>query len=160
MSGHVLVLMLLFLGIRTSEFIVKADITQTIATCFKYPQSSFASSSGSTQQEEYDEQQQRAIVLVGHNIAADIDYLRRLGSSVYKSPQLRDTIDTTHMWQHVTGDINPRSLDKLLCALEITPWNLHNAGNDAVYTLQAMLGIAVGHAAGEFAAGVAAASGV
>jgi len=33
----------------------------------------------------------------------------------------------------------------ILAELDITGWNLHNAGNDAVYTLQAMIRISIYH---------------
>jgi len=49
------------------------------------------------------------------------------------------------MWRYVKRDINPRNLGSILAELDITGWNLHNAGNDAAYTLQAMIKIAVKH---------------
>ena len=47
------------------------------------------------------------------------------------------------MWQSLKRDTNPRNLGSVLAELDIVGWNLHNAGNDAVYTLQAMLGISI-----------------
>lgn len=49
------------------------------------------------------------------------------------------------MWRALKREVNPRSLITILGELGIIGWNLHNAGNDAVYTLQAMLGIACKH---------------
>jgi hypothetical protein len=40
-------------------------------------------------------------------------------------------------------DQQPTSLGKILLAFDIVGWKLHNAGNDAVYTVQAMLAICV-----------------
>lgn len=54
-----------------------------------------------------------------------------------------EEVDTASMWRHLTRDQNPRSLGTILGELGIIGWNLHNAGNDAAYTLQAMIGIAV-----------------
>lgn len=49
------------------------------------------------------------------------------------------------MWRALKREVNPRSLSAILAEIGIAAWNLHNAGNDAVYTLQAMLGIACKH---------------
>jgi len=45
----------------------------------------------------------------------------------------------------MTRDVNPRNLGTVLAELDIIGWNLHNAGNDAAYTLQAMVKIAIKH---------------
>ena len=42
---------------------------------------------------------------------------------------------------------NPRSLGNILYAFDQTAWHTHNAGNDAVYTLWAVLALSVGAAA-------------
>ena len=47
------------------------------------------------------------------------------------------------MYRSLKREQNPRSLGSVLADLDIMGWNLHNAGNDAAYTLQAMLAIAV-----------------
>lgn len=49
------------------------------------------------------------------------------------------------MWRYLKREANPRNLGSILAELGITGWNLHNAGNDAVYTLQAMVAIAIKH---------------
>jgi hypothetical protein len=56
-----------------------------------------------------------------------------------------ETADTTCMWRYLRRETNPRSLGSILAELGIIGWNLHNAGNDAVYTLQAMVAIAIKH---------------
>jgi hypothetical protein len=47
------------------------------------------------------------------------------------------------MWQALKRELSPRNLGNILAEIDIAGWNLHNAGNDAVYTLQAMIGISV-----------------
>ena len=47
------------------------------------------------------------------------------------------------MWRYLTDENNPRNLATILAELGITAWNLHNAGNDAVYTLQALIAIVI-----------------
>ena len=49
------------------------------------------------------------------------------------------------MWRYLKRETNPRNLGSILADLGIIGWNLHNAGNDAVYPLQAMIGIAIKH---------------
>lgn len=108
-----------------------------IGTCFKYP---FSSTSPSAELAD----KKRNIILVGHDVDADIRFLRKIGYEI-NNLQLHEACDTTTMWKALKREINPRSLAGILAELGITGWNLHNAGNDAVYTLQAMLGIACKH---------------
>lgn len=86
--------------------------------------------------------EKRGIVLVGHDVGTDINYLRTIGYEVHNLLSLREIVDTASMWRYVKREQNPRSLGSILVDLNITGWNLHNAGNDAVYTLQAMIKIA------------------
>lgn len=53
-----------------------------------------------------------------------------------------EILDTRLMWASLKRETQFRSLGGVLSDLEIAGWNLHNAGNDAVFTLQAMLGTA------------------
>jgi hypothetical protein len=56
-----------------------------------------------------------------------------------------ETADTAFMWRYLKRETNPRNLGSILAELGIIGWNLHNAGNDAVYTLQAMVATAIKH---------------
>lgn len=85
----------------------------------------------------------RNIVFVGHDVGADIAYLRQLGYDPSNLSNLVDTVDSATMYRFLRREPNPRSLGSILAELDITGWNLHNAGNDAVYTMQAMLAIAL-----------------
>ncbi|KAL9094062.1 MAG: hypothetical protein Q9165_003732 [Trypethelium subeluteriae] len=101
----------------------------------------------------------RNVVLVGHNVQADICYLRNLVKGfdplfpgkeigvVQNSPVI-DTLDTDAMYRVLTRDINAKQLAVLLVDFDIAGWNLHNAGNDAAYTLHVMLAIALRAAEG------------
>ncbi|KAK6344562.1 hypothetical protein TWF696_008193 [Orbilia brochopaga] len=84
---------------------------------------------------------QRQLVLVGHDVNADIEYLRKLG---YNSELTQFTIifDTMEMWKGIADTPNGISLTKLCNELGIVAWNVHNAGNDARYTLNAFLAMA------------------
>jgi hypothetical protein len=83
--------------------------------------------------------------LVGHDIGADISFLKTAGYDVHNLSNLLETADTAFMWRYLKRESNPRSLGSILAELGIIGWNLHNAGNDAVYTLQAMIAIAIKH---------------
>jgi DNA polymerase III alpha subunit (gram-positive type) len=83
--------------------------------------------------------------LVGHDIGADISFLQTIGYDVHNLSNLLETADTAYMWRYLKRESNPRNLGSILAELGIIGWNLHNAGNDAVYTLQAMIAIAIKH---------------
>lgn len=92
----------------------------------------------------------RNIVFVGHNPAADIAYLRTLGTTVFdragddSAPLLLDALDTAKLFRTLWGDASPRSLGNILGEFGITGWYLHNAGNDARYTMEAIVQIVLG----------------
>ena len=85
----------------------------------------------------------RNVVLVGHDVGRDIGYLAKLNFTPSNHATIIKTLDT----QRLSGSTkrSPVGLGKLLQALNIEASNLHNAGNDATYTLQALLKIAVMH---------------
>ncbi|KAL8374768.1 hypothetical protein RB599_001456 [Gaeumannomyces hyphopodioides] len=89
--------------------------------------------------ERSDEAQLAPVVLVGHDIGADIEHLQKIGYDARKAPRIVDVVDTAQMHQHWRREKNSASLGRVLAGLEIPHRYLHNAGNDAMYTLQAML---------------------
>jgi hypothetical protein len=125
----------------TSEWISLKDAPTTIASCFKYP----FSNPKAPPLAEGELPEKRNIVLVGHDLGGDIDYMRKVGYNVHNLGSLIDHIDTKYMWQYVTRDIQGRRLTAILADLGLVGWNPHNAGNDAVYTLYCMIGIACRH---------------
>lgn len=85
----------------------------------------------------------RPVVLVFHESSADISYLEKLGYSIYKAKNVAEIADTREMHQFVSRNKDGRSLGSVLDYLGVPSRDLHNAGNDAVYTLRAMIGLAV-----------------
>jgi hypothetical protein len=79
-----------------------------------------------------------AIMLVGHDLKSDTDYLKKLG---FTPSHVVGKFDTQRLAR--ISKRSPPGLAKLLAALSINATNLHNAGNDAAYTLQALVGVAV-----------------
>jgi len=123
----------------TSEFISLKDAPQVVASCFKPP---YSGPESKTQVQGDDPNQKRNLILIGHDIEADINYLKKIGYEVRNLSNLVEIIDTRLMWASLKRDSSFRSLGAILAELEILGWNLHNAGNDAVYTLHAMMAIA------------------
>lgn len=70
--------------------------------------------------------------LIGHNIKADINFLRNVSSKKLNLP----TFDTQIIYKQATLGENMLSLVRVLDEIGIPHSNLHNAGNDAYYTLE------------------------
>ena len=85
---------------------------------------------------------ERNIILIGHGLKGDIDYMSQAGFDIQACGNIAHRIDTqllaaaaTQTWQI--------ALRRLLQVLDIKATNLHNAGNDAFYTLQALVTMAI-----------------
>lgn len=134
----------------TSEFIRRADIVKALALTCKPP---FHKKVGGllNQNKEVDASkdssglEKRQIVLVGHDLTNDTEYLRKIGFDILHLSGVVDSLDTSAIYRALHCDSNSTSLGRVLHGLGITAWNLHNAGNDAGYTLQALLAMAVEH---------------
>ncbi|KAI1742216.1 hypothetical protein F4680DRAFT_413248 [Xylaria scruposa] len=85
----------------------------------------------------------RPVILVGHDIGQDLNYLLRIGYNPWRVPQIVDEVDTKTMFQRIQRSPNGRGLATVCAELGIPGFHYHNAGNDAVYTLRAMLAIAI-----------------
>ena len=85
----------------------------------------------------------RNIVLVGQAVDNDIAYLEALGYIPRRVQHFIEGLDLGIMDREVKGLQQSRNLASILYDVNIYAWNLHNAGNDAVYTLQAMLALAL-----------------
>lgn len=129
----------------TSEFVSLANMPHFLASCFNEPFSKvpdvqdFPALGDSVGPET----PKRKIILLGHDIDQDINYLRKLGFSPLNRGNLLEVLDTAHMYRAYTREPNAKSLGGILYDFDLTGWHLHNAGNDAVYTVQAMLAMCV-----------------
>lgn len=137
----------------SSEWVSKDSLASVLATCFTEPYSK-----RSSKDEEFPPlgwkpapasvpAEQRKLILVGHDVGQDIEYLRQVGFNVTSRSTFLDTIDTVNMYRTYNQDPNARSLGAILANLDLAGWYLHNAGNDAVYTIHAMLAMCVKTAA-------------
>ncbi|RDL40730.1 uncharacterized protein BP5553_00709 [Venustampulla echinocandica] len=121
-----------------SEFIKLSEAAEVVSSCFKEP---FSNPQGSG---VYDKNpSQRQVVLVGHNLPADVEYLRKIGYDLTNTSAVMDRADTDKLWQYISNETQSRKLTAILSDVGQLAWNPHNAGNDAVYTLQAMIGLVV-----------------
>lgn len=85
--------------------------------------------------------QKRNVVLVGHEVKSDIEYLRAIGYDVTNLSNLLEAVDTIDLYKAMKHAPNTPSLGTILLELELTGWHLHNAGNDAGYTMEALIGL-------------------
>ncbi|KAI0202224.1 hypothetical protein F4808DRAFT_83584 [Astrocystis sublimbata] len=86
---------------------------------------------------------QRQVVLVGHDLKQDLKYLLSIGYNPWCVPQIVDEVDTMSMYQRIEQSPNGRGLAKVCADLGFSGRNYHNGGNDAVYTLRAMISMAI-----------------
>lgn len=141
-----------------SEWISIKEAPQVIASCFRHPFSApgqyppypadarVVGRYGSGSQylpPVNDNAPKRNIILVGHEISADIQYLRSIGYDVSNLSNVLEALDTVDLYRALKHGQNPSSLGSVLLDLGLMGWNLHNAGNDAGYTLEALIGISL-----------------
>ncbi len=111
-----------------SEWITKQDVVSVLNGCFNPSRPPYSS-------ETY------KVVLVGHDVAADVKYLKELGFDVAR--MISDCIDTADLYKASRRDGRQSALSTLLLQYGIAAKHLHNAGNDARYTLRVMVAIAL-----------------
>ena len=128
--------MVLTKELSNSEFVRKKDMVTIIRSVLE-PQTVDGLTVASYAED-------RKVVIVGHDVESDITAIKTLGYDIRAAnKQLLEIVDTKDIHRHYRRMQNPASLEKVLMDLGILCRNLHNAGNDAVYTLQALLGLAI-----------------
>jgi hypothetical protein len=130
----------------TSEWAGLQEMPSKLTRCFHEPFSRPGSSDNDAPVKE-DPEHKRNIVLLGHDVEQDVQYCHRLGFSVLGRGNMHSIMDTRAMYQAFTRDHSPRGLGSIMADFDFSAWHLHNAGNDAVYTMWAMLAIGVQAAA-------------
>lgn len=127
---------------RETEWIRALEVPQKIADCFKPPYSKAAA-----WKDEWRSQPKRNLVFVGHDARQDNEALQKNGYDPSNLSNLVDVADTAHMFQSLTRSPQLSKLSNVLQSVGLSGYNFHNAGNDAAYTMQAMIGIAIKSAA-------------
>ena len=69
----------------------------------------------------------RKLVLVGHDVAADLAYLRKIDFDPENLDTVIEVLDTSSLYQAWKQEDQIRSLGTVLCDLDIAGWNMHNA---------------------------------
>ncbi|EPS30210.1 hypothetical protein PDE_05160 [Penicillium oxalicum 114-2] len=88
----------------------------------------------------------RKMILVGHSPDGDVNLLaqrsRVFQTFLSEGSIFLETLDTQQLYRHLRKEPHQRSLEHVLHSLGIEPRCLHNAGNDARYTMEALIRIA------------------
>ncbi|KAK4224151.1 good for full DBP5 activity protein 2 [Podospora fimiseda] len=125
-----------------TEMVRLRDVPKTITEIIN--NGNFAPADFSTQSDQaVTHGQSRPVVLVFHDASSDIKYLHTAGYDVRSASNVVDVLDTKHMHQYTARTNNNASLENVLRYLDVPYQYLHNAGNDAAYTLRVMVGLAV-----------------
>ena len=114
-----------------SEWIYEQDAISVLEGCFNPSPSPLSVSSTKPCK----------VVLVAHDVAGDLKYLTGIGFDV--TQRISDCIDTSVLYKVARHEIGQTALSTLLLQYGIAAKHLHNAGNDASYTLRVMIAIAV-----------------
>lgn len=121
-----------------TEWISIKDAHKVVESCFKYPFSAFERSSDDSTKNAHkthpdsDEPNkadniERKIILVGHDIKADIDYLSTIRYDVSGQPNILEALDTADLFRAYMHEHQTRKLGNVLLALDLAGYNLHNA---------------------------------
>ncbi|KAI1413700.1 hypothetical protein F5Y13DRAFT_179403 [Hypoxylon sp. FL1857] len=110
-----------------SEFVLSKDVSRVVGAIIGDDES----------------KDQRPVVMVGHDISQDLNYLQKVGFNIWRVPHFSDEIDTKSMFQRLQKSSNGRGLAAVCDGLGMPGRNFHNAGNDATYTLRAMIVMAM-----------------
>ena len=105
----------------------------------------------------------RTILLLGHDLGTDLSYLATLGSRTFSAPRppiyprphidpadmdnpvhsILEALDTATLYKVLTRESQTRSLTSIMGDLGRTAWYAHCGGNDARYTLEALIGLVI-----------------
>lgn len=129
-----------------STFVSLEDAPAHVASCFQPPFGVHASNTAEAELiriglQEVDLNEKRKLVLLGHDTLGDIRYLQQLGYDPVKVENIIEAMDTAKMYQAWRRDSQPTSLGRIMNDFDVAAWKLHNAGNDAVYTVSALRAI-------------------
>jgi len=108
----------------------------------------------------------RQILMLGHDIQGDLEYLKSLGSKIFTASRgtypiaamemmgtgeghaqtlasIIEALDTAPLYRVLKQETQNRSLGSILKDLGLPCYALHNGGNDARYTLEALIAMVV-----------------
>ncbi|KAH9882773.1 hypothetical protein J1614_000139 [Plenodomus biglobosus] len=130
-----------------STFVPLKEAAQHVADCFSAPfgahSSNGAGSAYTLTPAQFDIEEKRNLIFLGHDTSGDIQYLQKLGYDATRVENIIEALDTAVMYQVWRRESQLTRLTKILDSFDLDGFYAHNAGNDAVFTVQAMLAICV-----------------
>ncbi|KAE8145641.1 hypothetical protein BDV25DRAFT_133615 [Aspergillus avenaceus] len=116
----------------TSDWVLAAELAFAVQDSFQ-----------AIRRPDREPEELRNLILVGHSIHCDIQSLRKIGVRLEQKPPgtlgFVDQVDTAEFFRIIHNELNTRSLGAILEKCNMIGWNLHNAGNDARYTLEVLI---------------------
>lgn len=88
----------------------------------------------------------RTVLFIGHDAEADINFLQKLSFNPLSPNHVLETLDTAHLYRALRRDNSTRSLATIFYDFDMAGFYFHNAGNDAMYTMRALLTIVLADA--------------
>lgn len=127
-------------GFGQSEMVPNEEIPAVVDAAFRQP---YMVASEGERIPGY-KNQKRTLILVGINLHNDLSRLQEKECQVFvdlggPSSIIREVIDVAELYRIEHGEVQVRGLQALLGLLHVLSRNLHNAGNDANYTMQALV---------------------
>jgi hypothetical protein len=128
-----------------STFVSLGEAPSYVATCFHHP---FGAHPSNTAEDtmvnialrDVDLTEKRNLVFLGHDTLSDVNYLQKLGYDPLKVENIIEALDTAKMYQAWRRDSQPTNLGRIMNDFDVAAWKLHNAGNDAMYTVSVWTG--------------------
>ncbi|ROW13940.1 hypothetical protein VPNG_04161 [Cytospora leucostoma] len=135
-------------------YVAKDHLVATITRCFQFPEDAAHQDTTDDDGDKYNQPSPglRTVVIVGHSPQRDLEIIRRLGVSIDRIVPVAAIVDTYRLSRHILGTESPlnkgghaplqkHALSDVLTELGVPHnWHdLHNAGNDATYTLHALI---------------------
>ncbi|KAL5453636.1 hypothetical protein PMIN06_005398 [Paraphaeosphaeria minitans] len=121
-----------------SEFVPLKDLSAFVAECFIPP---FCADRNGGSNVGYSDK--RDLVFLGHDTLTDVRYLQAIGFDPLALPNLLEAQDSANLYRVWQRQEQITKLGRILEGFDIDGFGLHNAGNDAVYTVQSFLAICV-----------------
>ncbi|RMZ87189.1 hypothetical protein DV736_g5584, partial [Chaetothyriales sp. CBS 134916] len=154
-----------------SEWVDLDKIGDVIDSCFEWPFSAPLCKDGTTFMQKGS--RERTMLLSGHALHGDLTYLSKLNSAVFSAPReltttmqlssqeqvtasdpralkgaqicdrIVECLDTSKLYKGLMQEENIRSLVSIMAEIDRLALHPHNSGNDARYTLEALIGIVI-----------------
>ncbi|KAF1970212.1 hypothetical protein BU23DRAFT_474851 [Bimuria novae-zelandiae CBS 107.79] len=124
-----------------SEFVSLEDAREAVVSCFQSP--FCAAPRDAHANHDNGHRDKRNLIFLGHDTLTDVKYLQNLGFDPLGLPNILEAQDSANIYRVWRREEQITKLGKILERFKIDHFGLHNAGNDAVYTVQSFLAVCV-----------------